>query len=417
MEPADDYVPRLVDSRLAEFVQVFPAVLITGPRAVGKTTSGSRLASEVVRLDRPAQAAAFMADPDAALRNRREPILIDEWQEVPSVLGAVKRAVDADPRPGRFILTGSVRADLTGGTWPGTGRLTRLSMYGLTEREIARTGITDYSPLSALTTGDPEAIRMPRYRPDLVEYVDLAMRGGFPAIALNDLTSEMRAVWLDGYTSELLTRDASELEPGRDSLKLGRYFQALAAHSATEIDHKSLYDAAGIDRRTATRYDTLLEALFVTEQMQQWDGNHLKRLTSTPKRYLVDPAMMTAAIGATTASVVANGKLLGAVLDTFVMAQLRPEIALRSSRTGRYHLRTKGGREEIDVIIESPDGRVLAIEIKATAAPTRSDARHLAWLRDAVGERFIAGVVLHSGPDVFRLGDRILAVPICAMWA
>ncbi len=228
---------------------------------------------------------------------------------------------------------------------------------------------------------------------------------------------EMRAVWLDGYISELLTRDASELEPGRDSLKLGRYFQALAAHSATEIDHKSLYDAAGIDRRTATRYDTLLEALFVTEAVQQWDGNHLKRLTSTPKRYLVDPAMMAAAIGATTASAVANGKLLGGVLDTFVMAQLRPEIALRSSRTGRYHLRTKGGREEIDVIIENPDGRVLAIEIKATAAPTRSDARHLAWLRDAVSERFIAGVVLHSGPDVFRLGDRILAVPICAMWA
>jgi predicted AAA+ superfamily ATPase len=183
------------------------------------------------------------------------------------------------------------------------------------------------------------------------------------------------------------------------------------------VDHKTLYDAAGIDRRTATDYDALLETLFVVEQVQAWDRNQLKRLTSTPKRYLVDTAMMAAAIGATTASVLADGTLLGGVIDTFVVAQLRPEIALRSSRAGRYHLRTKGGREEIDVIVENPDGRVLALEIKATASPTRSDARHLLWLRDTIGDRFVAGAVLHTGPDAFQLDDRILAVPICAIWA
>ena len=416
MTPEAGYVSRLIDARLRRYLGAFPAVLITGPRAAGKTTSASRAAAEIVRLDQPAQAAAFQADPDAALRRRAEPLLLDEWQEVPAVLGAVKRAVDSDPRPGRFIITGSVRAELTKQTWPGTGRLTRLAMYGLTEREIAGRVDAGYSVVDAIASGLPDTVRLPVRRPDLVEYVDLALRGGFPTIALSDMPADMRIDWLDGYVSQLLTRDAREVDPGRDALKLGRYLQAIAAHSATEIDHKSLYDAAGIDRRTATAYDALLDALFVVEQVQSWDDNQLKRLTATPKRYVIDPAVMASAIGATTAGIVANGKLLGGIIDTFVMAQLRPEVAISSGRTARRHLRTKNGREEVDIVLERADGRVLALEVKATSAPTPADARHLAWLRDRIGDRFIGGAVLHTGPDAFKLGERLLAVPICAFW-
>ena len=418
MEPGRAYAPRLVDRTLREYVAAFPAVLITGPRATGKTTTGSRVTVEVVRLDRQAQAAAFEADPDAALRNRAEPLLLDEWQAVPGVLGAVKRAVDADPRPGRFVLTGSVRADLAQPTWPGTGRLVRLPMYGMTDREIGGNVREDgYSLLGALAMADAEEVRLPKHRPDLVEYVDRAIRGGFPAVALQAMSAEMRDAWLDSYVAQLITRDAHELEPGRDSSKLGRYLQALAAHSATEIDHKTLYDAAGIDRRTAVAYDSLLESLFVVEQVQSWDANRLKRLTSTPKRYLVDPSMMAAVLGATAASVLNDGTLLGRTIDTFVTSQMRPEVTLLSRRSGRFHVRTKNGREEIDILIETPDGRIIALEVKATAGPSRADARHLAWLRDSIGDRFVAGAVLHTGPDVFSLGDRILAVPICAFWA
>src|SRR5665811_2413310 len=131
------YLDRLVDALVAEFLRQLPAVLIVGPRAVGKTTTALRFARTVIRLDRDADAAAFRADPDVALHGLQEPVLLDEWQVVPSVLGAVKRAVDDDPRPGRFLLTGSVRDDIEAETWPGTGRLTRVAMCGLTVREIA----------------------------------------------------------------------------------------------------------------------------------------------------------------------------------------------------------------------------------------------------------------------------------------
>lgn len=259
-------------------------------------------------------------------------------------------------------------------------------------------------------------VRLPAHRPDLVDYVQLALRGGFPTVALSDMPADVRIDWLDGYVSRLLTRDAREVDPGRDALKLGRYLQAIAAHSATEIDHKSLYDAADIDRRTATANDALLDSIFVVEHVQAWDDNQLTRLTATPKRYLIDPAVMASAIEATTASVVANGRLLGAVIDTFVMAQLRPEVALASGRTTCRHLRTKNGREEVDIVLEQADGRVLALEVKATSAPTTADARHVAWLRDKIGVRFIGGTVLHTGPDAFVLGEQLLAVPICGFW-
>ena len=147
------YVPRIADRRLASLLAGLPAVMVTGPRAAGKTTSARRIANDVLRLDDPAVATAVAANPDAALRRVREPVLLDEWQEVPEILGAVKRAVDDDPRPGRFLLTGSVEADFTTRQWPGTGRVVRLVLHGLTEREIARS-VDQSSLLDLLLNSD-----------------------------------------------------------------------------------------------------------------------------------------------------------------------------------------------------------------------------------------------------------------------
>ena len=131
------YRYRMADGYLADLLSVFPAVMINGARATGKTTTALHHAAQIDRLDQPGIAAMYRADPDAALRRAARPLLIDEWQEVPAVLAAVKRVVDVDSTAGQFILTGSVRADLQTETWAGTGRTVRMSMYPLAEREVS----------------------------------------------------------------------------------------------------------------------------------------------------------------------------------------------------------------------------------------------------------------------------------------
>jgi predicted AAA+ superfamily ATPase len=408
------YLPRLVDGLLTEILGELPAVLLVGPRATGKTTTAIRHARTVVRLDRKAEAAAFEADPDVALRGLPEPVLLDEWQAVPGVLGAVKRAVDDDSRPGRFLLTGSVRADLDAETWPGTGRLVRVPMFGLTVAELR--GRAERAPFFDLVASrGAQSLMVPSDPPNLRDYVDLALQGGFPEPALTG-SPKARTRWLDSYVEQLVTRDAELADGGRDPERLRRYFEALVLNTAGVAEAKALYDAAGITRVTAIAYDRLLMNLHVLQTLPAWATNRLKRLVRAPKRYVVDPSLIGATLAVDTATVFKDGDLLGRLLDTFVVAQLRAELPMCSTRPRLHHLRQEQGRHEVDVVAELSGHRVIAVEIKANAAPGSDDAQHLRWLRDQIGDRFLAGVVMHTGPRVYQLDERIMAAPICTLW-
>jgi predicted AAA+ superfamily ATPase len=401
----------MLDGLLAELLAELPAVMVTGPRAGGKTTTVARHAASVVRLDRALEAEAFRADPDVALREYEEPILLDEWQEEPGVLGAVKRAVDGDPRPGRFLLTGSVRAELNAATWPGTGRVVRVAMYGMTVRE--QFGRAEGPALlDVLAAGDVPGV--PREPPDLRGYVELALRGGFPDPALR-MTARARMRWLDGYVEQLLTRDAAGVDPGRDPVRLGRYLEAYALNTAGIASDATLFEFAGVNRRTAVAYERLLTSLFVVDALGAWSSNRLKRLSRIRKRHLVDPALIASILQLDVGAVLRDGDLLGRVLESFVVAQVRAELAVCASRPRLYHLREEHGRHEVDLLAELGAERLVAFEVKAGVADLRA-ARHLTWLRERLGERFTCGVVFHTGPRPFELGDRILALPICALW-
>ena len=409
-----EYRTRRVDALLARLMTDVPAVMIVGPRAAGKSTTAARLATTVVQLDRAAQAAAFLADPDAALAALPAPVLLDEWQEVPGVLGAVKRAVDADGSPGRYLLAGSVRADLRATTWPGTGRVIRVRMYPLTVAE--QLGRSPRPLIDRLVAGEPLAPAPDP--PDLRGYVELALVGGFPEATLG-VPERARRLWLESYIEQILIHDAPTGEGGhrRDPHRLGRYLLAYAINSAGVAEDRTIYTAAGIDRRTAVAYEALLGDLMVAVSLPAWTTSRLKRLIRSPKRHLVDTGLWAAAMGVDATAVILDGDLLGRLLDTFVTAQLRTEATVADNSHRLFHLRTEQGRHEIDLVAEIGAHRVVGIEIKASAAPTAHDARHLLWLRDQLGDRFSAGVVLHTGPATYRLADRITAAPICTLWS
>ena len=183
MSAARKYLTRLVDPLIDELLSGLPAVMLVGPRAAGKTTTAGRVGASIIRLDLPAAAGAVRADPDGALGAYDEPVVIDEWQLVPEVLGAVKRSIDSQPTPARFVLTGSTGADLTAAGWPATGRVVRVPLWGLTERELI--GDSNATPfITRLLHFGRDGVVLPREIPDLRGYVERALRGGYPEVAL-----------------------------------------------------------------------------------------------------------------------------------------------------------------------------------------------------------------------------------------
>lgn len=153
-----------------------------------------------------------------------------------------------------------------------------------------------------------------------------------------------------------------------------------------------------------------------SEQLPAWSSNRMARLVQLPKRHLVDVSLLPALIGVDARRARRDSDLLGRILDSFVVAQLRPEVAVAKRRHRLFHLRTANGRLEVDLLAELDDGRLIAMEIKADRAPDANAARHLAALRDLIPDRFVGGIVLHAGPNRYRITDRIVAAPISAIW-
>lgn len=407
------YVPRFVDAALEEMLGEMPAVMINGPRGCGKTTTARQLAETEVHLDEPRQAAAFRAAPDAALAALTPPVLLDEWQEVPEVLAAVKRAVDSGGAPGRFVLTGSVRGRMTGHTWPATGRITPLSMYGFTVAEMQ--GVLEGRHfVDRLFDRQLQVAPVLNDAPDVPEYVDLALQSGFPEAMR--LSGRTRSRWFAGYVDNTVWRDASSIAEVRAPDRLLACLRAVAACVGSTPSETTLAEAAKIDVRTVRSYLDLLEDLRIVERLASWQHSRLNRLVKRPKLHLVEPALLAHLLGVDARGFILDGHLLGQLLESFVVAQLRPLLGLGEVRIEMTHLRDRGGEHEVDIILESPAGEVVGVEVKAAPRAEPRDAKHLSWLRDQFKTKFVRGVVLTTGVVAESLGDRLISLPISAIW-
>lgn len=408
------YLRRYVDDFLDEALPSVAALMITGPRACGKSTTALRRAASALHLDEPHDAALLREQLDTYIETLTPPVVIDEWQEVPESIGAVKRAVDQrkDFRP--FLITGSVRSRLMRSkTWPGTGRFLPVRMHSMAQGEI-RSSDRASTFLQRLTAGETRPGPM-QDAPTLFDYLNMAEAGGFPE-ALT-LSPSLRQGWFDGYVEQLVDRDVEDLALIRDPQMLSRLLEVCALNIASTPTKQKLIQAVGGDAKTMDKYLNLLEELGVIERITPWWSNRLKRLTKLPKLHITDTGLALSLARTDSDALKRDTDLRGRIVESFVAAQIRPLLGIGLTDARLHHLRDDSGRREIDLLLELRGGGLLCFEVKTAHTPLRRDARHLEWFRDHVGDQFKAGVILHTGNMTHQLADRIWAMPIASIWS
>ena len=425
-----DYTRRIVDEELDELLPELAAIAIEGPKAVGKTATAERRATTVHRLDLPEIRSIAAADPTVLLRNP-QPVLLDEWQHVPAIWDAVRAAVDRDPTPGRFLLAGSATPTRPP-SHSGAGRIVRVRMrpLSLAERGLGEPTVS----LAALLRG-AQAKAEGHTSLGLADYTEEIVASGFPGI--RRLSGRALRAQLDGYLERIVDRDFEEQgHTVRRPQTLRRWMAAFAAATATTTSLEKIRNAAtaGAEdvpaKTTVIAYRHVLEQLWILDEVPGWmpTKNHLRRLTQAPKHHLVDPALAARLLGVDAGALLGGiaagaklvtitptdappreGTLLGQMFESLVTQSVR--IYAQSVEARVYHCRTYDGRREIDLIVETNDQRVLALEVKTSTEVTDADVRHLLWLREQLGRVLSDMVVITTGKHAYRRQDGVAVVP------
>ena len=428
MSPSESRLPhyrtRVVDAELDALLPFLPALSLEGPKGVGKTATATERAGTVVRLDDPAVLEVIVARP-ARLADGVAPIVIDEWQRFPVSWDVVRRAVDEDPSPGRFLLTGSA-TPIDKPTHSGAGRIVPIRMRPLTlaERGVATPTVSLATLLTGArpTLGGTSDVTLEKYTSEI-------LAGGFPGMRFDDPRS--RRVALDGYIERIVDSDLPELGVTvRRPATLRRWMRAYAAATATTTSYDKIRNAAtgGEDdkpaKTTTIGYREALSRLWILDDLDAWapTRNHLRRLVGAPKHHLVDPALAARLLGLDATALLAgqgpgillrDGAFLGALFESLATQAVR--VFAQAAEASVAHLRTMGGEREVDLLSVRGDQRVVAFEVKLTETVSDGDIRHLRWLAGMLGEDLLDAVVLTTGRQAYRRTDGVGVVPLALL--
>lgn len=415
------YLARAIDTELDGLLPQVAAIALEGPKAVGKTASAERRVARTIRLDDPAQRAIATADPALAVQTDT-PLLLDEWQHVPPIWDAVRRAVDAGAPAGRYLLAGSA-IPAGASIHSGAGRIISLRMRPLAMSE--RAVVPPTVSLQALLRGDRGPIEG-RTDFSLHDYVGEIVASGFPGIRV--LPDRAQRAQLDGYLDRIVQRDFDEQgHKVRRPDTLRRWMAAYAAATGTTASQVKIRDAAtGGDgqapaKTTTITYREVLEQLYLLDPIPAWHPTRsfLNRLAMSPKHHLADPALAVRLLGLEARSLLRgegpagqhlrHGTFLGQLFESLVALSVRVLAQTLESRVA--HLRTGNGAHEIDLLVEAPDQRVLAMETKLGAVVDDHDVRHLHWLARELKGELLDAVVLTTGTQAYRRTDGIAVIP------
>lgn len=402
---------RFIKHRAEEALSDTPVVLIVGPRRAGKTTLVKEMKEagrDYITLDDQTVLEAARSDPAGFIRGLDRAI-IDEIQRAPELLLAIKKTVDEDYRPGRFLLTGSANVlTLPRVADSLAGRMETLQMLPLSRAEIE-----DRTPsfLERLFDGNLQSQPKAVIGDDLVQ---LVLLGGFPE-AITRERERRRQDWARSYLTSVLTRDLRDIAEVEKLTELPKFVRLLAEHSGQLVNYSQFGASINVSHKTGQRYVGLLEQVFLIATVQPWFTNGLKRMVKTPKLHFLDSGLLAAARGLTFDRLKADREKFGALLESFVFSEVLKLMTASDLRLTAYHFRDRDMRE-VDIVLERDDGVIAAIEVKASATVKAGDFGSLRAMAEARGDRFAFGVVLYDGADVVPFGDRLAAVPLSSLW-
>ena len=405
-------LPRRIEPRIAEALLDTPVVLLAGPRQAGKTTLVRHIAAQqglrYLTLDDGLTLLSAREDPVGMVRSLDRAV-IDEIQRAPQLLLAIKKSVDEDRRPGRFLLTGSANlmalptvADSL------AGRMETLSLLPLSQSEMALRQANWIDPAFAgriLQAGTPAVGEA------LVERV---LRGGYPE-AVARPAGRRRTTWARQYIDALIERDVRDIAHIDKLDQLPRFLRALAHTAGQMCNYTQLGAQVGLDGKTALRYCGVFEQMYLLQRIDVWARNRLSRVVKTAKLQFLDAGLLASLLDLTAQEVAQDRTRFGNVLETFVFGEL-----LKHSTTAQDDYRLMYYRDadkfEVDVVIENAAGQLVGVEVKAAATVKASDLRGLKKWAALAGPQFRLGVVLYDGTETLPLGDGLWAAPLSSLW-
>lgn len=406
------YRPRFLGDPVREALADTPIVVLAGPRQAGKSTLGSHLVSERdgewLTFDDTATLEAARTDPVGFVSGRTGLLGIDEAQRLPELLLAIKAEIDRDRRPGRFLLTGSTRllgapnlADSL------AGRMEALALWPFTQSELDR-GATGPALIDRAFADELSQLHpLPSSRADVMER---ATAGGFlPAL---ERSGRRRDSWYDSYVEGVIDREVRALADVAYLRELPRLLRLCAARTSGELNVSDIARDLGMSRTTVDTYLTHLEAVFLVHAIPAWSTNLTTRVVHRPKLAVADTGLAARLLGG---RIRADADLAGRLVETFVAGELRAQAEWSQARPKLFHFRDRDGTE-VDLVLESADGRVVGVEVKAGATVRAEDLRGLRLLEQRLGADFAAGIVLCAAPEPRHLGGKLWIMPISALW-
>jgi predicted AAA+ superfamily ATPase len=408
-------VKRNITNILTTALADSPVVLLNGARQSGKSTLVQWLVENehpatYLTLDDPTVLAAIHHNPTDFLQEYNGNLVLDEVQRAPELFLAMKRIVDKERKPGKFLMTGSANVLLLPHLSESlAGRMEILSLWPFAQSEIKNFNgsFIDSTFSHSFKIGKTAA----ESKSSLIRRI---ITGGYPEVQ-KKADSERRRAWFNSYITTILQRDVRDLANINGLTVLPRLLSLLATRAGTLLNIAEIANSVAIPQTTLKRYLSLLETTFLIQSLRAWSGNFSKRLIKTPKLLFTDTGLMTHLIGVNHDRLAADTTLLGRVLENFVAIELFKDASWSKTNPQIFYFRTSSG-QEVDFVLESPDGQIVGIEVKASSSVDGDDFRRLKVLSELAGKRFVKGLVLYTGSESIPFGKNIFAVPADRLW-